>query len=53
MEDLEFQIVDGGLWSEDRQSRFEASIMPHQHLIYVFLFIHRRKSRYYEDIVEI
>ena len=27
MEDLEFQIVDGGLWSEDRQSRFEASIM--------------------------
>ena len=25
---------DGGLWIEDMQSRFEDSIIQHQHLIY-------------------
>ena len=34
MDDLEFKIEDGGLWIEDRHSRFEVSIMPHQHLIH-------------------
>ena len=53
MEDLEIQIEDGGLWIEDRPSRFGDFIMPHQHLIHIFLFIHCRKSRYFEDIVEL
>ena len=39
MEDLKFQIGDGGLWIEDRYSRFQDLIMPHQHLKCVFLFI--------------
>ena len=39
MEDLEFKIEDGGLWIENRHSRFEDSIMPHLHLTHVFLFI--------------
>ena len=53
MEDLEFKIEDGGLWIEDRQSRFEDLIMPNQHLIHVFLFIVCRESRYLEDIVKL
>ena len=53
IEDLEFKIEGGGLWIEDRQSNFEDSIMPHQHLIHIFLFILCRKSRYFEDIVKI
>ena len=53
MEDLEFKIEDGGLWIEDRQSRFEDLIMPNQHLIHVFLFIVCRESRYFEDIVKL
>ena len=53
MEDLEFKIKDGGLWIEDRQSRFEDLIMPKQHLINVFLFIVCRESRYFEDIVKL
>ena len=52
-EDLELKIKDGGLWIEDRHSRFEDLIMPHQLLIHVFLFILCRKSRYFEDIVEL
>ena len=42
MEHLEFKIEDGWLWIEDRSSRFEDFIMPHQHLI--FLSVHCRKS---------
>ena len=53
MEDLEFKIEDGGLWIEDRQSRFEDLIMSNQHLIHIFLFILCRKSRYFEDIINL
>ena len=37
---------------EDRQSIFEESIIPHQHLIHMFLFVICRESRYFEDIVK-
>ena len=40
------------LWIEGRQSRFEDSIMPQQHLIHMFLFVVCRGSRYYEDIAK-
>ena len=53
MEHLEFKIEDGWLWIEDMSSRFEDFIMPHQHLIHIFLFIHCRESRYFEDIVDL
>ena len=53
MKDLEFKMEDGGLWIEDRHSRFEDLIMPHQHLIHVFLFILCCKSLYFEDIVKL
>ena len=49
---LRIQIEVEGLWCEDRQSRFEDSIMPHQHLIRIFLFVLCRKSRYFKDIVK-
>ena len=39
MEDLGFKIEIEWLWIEDRQSRFEDSIMLHQHLIHMFLFV--------------
>ena len=51
MEHLEFKIEDGCLWIEDRSSGFEGIIMPRKHLIHIFLFIHCRESRYFEDIV--
>ena len=38
MEGLEFKIEDGGVSIEARHSRFDDLIMPHQHLIHVFLF---------------
>ena len=50
---LEFKIEDGGLWIEERPLRIEDFIMPHQQLIHIFLFIHCRKIRYFEDIVEL
>ena len=53
MEDCKFQIEDRELWIEDEQSRFEDSIMPHQHSIHIFLGIHCRESRYFEDIVKL
>ena len=53
MEDLGFKIEVEGLWIEDRQSRFEDSIMPHQHSIHIFLFILCRESRYFEDIANL
>ena len=53
MKDLEFKIEDVGLRIEEMHSRFEDSIMSHQHLITVFLFILCRKSRYFEDILTI
>ena len=53
MDNLEFKIEDGGLWIEDRQSRFEDLIMPNQHLIHVFLFIVCRESCFFEDIVKL
>ena len=52
MERLGFKIEIKGLWIEDRQSRFEDSIMPHQHLIHVFLFVLCRESHYFKDIVK-
>ena len=53
MKHVELKIEDGGLWIEDRSSRFQDFIMPHQHLIHIFLFIHCRESCYFEDIVEL
>ena len=53
MEDLGLKIEDGGLWIEDRHSRFEDSIMPHQHLIHIFVVIFCYKSRYFEDFVKL
>ena len=53
MKDLEFRIEDGGLWIEDRHSRFEDLTMPHQHLIHAFLLNVCRESRYFEDIVKL
>ena len=52
MEHLGFKIEVEGLWIEDMQSRFEDSIMPHQHLVRMFLFVLCRESRYFEDIVK-
>ena len=51
MADLEFKIEDGELWIEDEESRFEDSIMPHQHLLHRILFVLCRKSSYFEDIL--
>ena len=48
---LEWKIEDEGIWNEDRPSRFEDFIMPHQHLIHKFLFIHCRESCCFEDIL--
>ena len=53
MENLEFKIEDGGLWIEDRHSRFEDLIMPLQHFLHVFLFIICRESRNFEDILKL
>ena len=50
---LELKIEDGWLWMEDRPSRFKDFIMPHQHLIHLFLFIHCRESSFFEDIVKL
>ena len=52
MEHLGFKIEVEGLWIEDRQSRYEDSIMPHQHLIHMFVFVLCRESRCFEDIVK-
>ena len=52
MEHLGFKIEVYWQWSEDRQSIFEDSIIPPQHLIHMFLFILCRESRYFEDIVK-
>ena len=51
--DLEFKIEDGNLCIEDKHSRFEDLIMPQQYLIYLFLFILCRESRYFEDNVKL
>ena len=53
MTHLELKIEDGGIWIEDRPSKYENFIMPHQHLKHLFLFIHCRESRYFEDIVKL
>ena len=50
MKHLELKIEDEGLWNEDMPSKFEDFIMPHQHLIHIFLFIHCRELRYFEGI---
>ena len=52
IKDLGIKIEVEGLWIEDRQSRFEDSIMSHQHLIHMPLFILCRESHYFEDIVK-
>ena len=44
MEDLELK-------SKDRHSKFEDLIIPHKRLLYIFLLIFCRESRYFEDIV--
>ena len=51
MEDCEFKIDDGELWIEDEGSRFEDSILPHQHLIHIFLVTLCCELCYIEDIV--
>ena len=53
MEDLGLQIEVEELWIEDRQSRIEDSIMPHQQLIHMFLFVLWRKSHYFEDMYRV
>ena len=53
MEDLVLKIEVKGLLIEDMQSRFEDSIMPHQHLVRMFLFVLCRKSRYFEEIIKL
>ena len=40
------------LWIEERQSRFEDSIMQHQHFIHMFFFFPCCESRYFEDIIK-
>ena len=50
MEDLGLNFEVKWLWIEDRQSRFEDSIIPNRHLIHMFLFVFWRISRYFEDI---
>ena len=52
MEDFRFKIEVEGLLIEDMQSRFEDSIMPHPHLMHMFLFVLCRESRDFEDIVK-
>ena len=52
MEDLVLNIEVEGLWIEDRQSRFDDSIMPNQHSIHMFLFNLCCESRYSDDIVK-
>ena len=52
IEDLGYKIEVERLWIEDRRSRFEDSIMSHQHSIHMFLFVLCRESRYFEDIVK-
>ena len=52
MEDLGLKIEVEGLRTEDRQKRFEDSIMPHQHLIHMFLFVLCCESCYFEDIAK-
>ena len=52
IENLGFEIEVEGLLIEYRQSRFEDSFMPHQHLIHMFLFVLCRESHYFEDIVQ-
>ena len=53
MEDLGLKTEVVGLWIDDRQLRFEDFIMPHPHLIHIFLFVLCRESRYFEDIAKI
>ena len=52
MEDIGLKIEVEQLWIEDRQSRFEDFIMPHQHLIHMLLFVLCRESHYFEDIAK-
>ena len=52
MEDLGFKIKVEGLWVEHMQSKFEESIMPHQHLMHMFLFVLCSESHYFDDIVK-
>ena len=49
--DLKLKMEGGGLLIEDWQSGFEDSIVPHQYLKHIFLFILCRESRYFEDNV--
>ena len=44
MEHIGFKIEVEWLWIDDRQSRFEDSIMPHPYLIHMFLFVLRRED---------
>ena len=53
MEDFGLKIVVEGLCIENRQSRFEDFIMPHQHLIHKFLVMICRELCYFQDILEL
>ena len=50
-EKLEWKIEGGGLWIEAGQSRFEDSIMPHQHSTHILIIC--RESCYFEDIIKL
>ena len=52
IEDLGYKIKIERQCIEDRQSRFEDSIISHQNSIHMFLFVLWREWRYLEDIVK-
>ena len=52
-EDLEFRNEAGGLWIEDRQSRFEDFTMLPPQLIQIILVVLCRETHYFEDILKL
>ena len=52
MDNLGLKIEVEGPWIEDRQSKFEDFIMPHQYSIHMFLFVLCLESHYFENIVK-
>ena len=50
---LRFRNEAGGLWIEDRQTRFEEFTIIHPHLIQMLLVILYCESRNFEDILKL
>ena len=53
LEDEEKEIDNSKLRVEDGKSRFEDFILPNKQSIYIFLVIICRKTRHFEDIVNL